>query len=117
MLPLIALVGAAVVGFAAATYWDDILANVKDFFQKIDEIWENLRTHVDHETQIIGDWIRDKIKIINRVFFKVKGKYYKQDGIQEIDASEVPSRIRAKLRDNETDITEEIKKELRLAYS
>lgn len=118
MLPLAALLatalGGAIVGIIIVSDWSDVLKNVKKFLTTVKDVWRSVRSFVPHETRILGDRIGDMIEIISTVYFQEDNQWYKQTAKQKIDASEVPSDIRERIR-RQTDITQRMEQELRLA--
>lgn len=111
---LLGLIGGAVI----LANWDKITSWLDDLVQKLNAVWQQIRVNVPHAARVFGDLImqgfQSVARIMHKLYFKKGDQWIEKTTTRMCDESEVPLAIRNKLSKNETDITEEIQKELQL---
>lgn len=113
MLPFIpALIAILTAGYLVYKYWDQIVAWASDLVPELKEfIAEKMRKFASviafFAEKIRSVWAAIKCKVFYRD--PATKKFYEQEGIKEIEESQVPADIRAKLmREQEPNITREM---------
>ena len=111
---LLGLIGGAVI----LANWDKITSWLDELVQKLNAVWQQIRVNVTHAARVFGDLImqgfQSVARIMHKLYFKKGDQWIEKTTTRMCDESEVPLAIRNKLSKNETDITDEIQKELQL---
>lgn len=118
MLPLLIAAGLAIGGVVIAANWNSIVNWLKDFVPKLRAAWNSVRENVPHGARIFGDIIVEGAerlaRIIHKLYYKENGQWIEETTTRKVSEDEVPASIRNKINRKESDITEEIEKELKL---
>ena len=107
-------------GVAVVATWDKITRWLTELVSKLASAWKEIRSSLPHGAQIVGDIVVEGLQrlaeIMHRLYIKKEdGKWIERTTIRQLNEAEVPLAIRNKLSaGKETDITEEIQKELQL---
>ena len=118
MLPLLIGAGLLIGGVLIVANWDSIVNWLKDFVPKLKAAWEKVRIMVPHGARIYGDLVvegADKLaKIMHKLYYKEDGQWVEETTTRKVSQDEVPPAILAKIRMQESDITENMEAELGL---
>lgn len=113
MLPFIpALVAILTAGYLVYKYWDQIVEWASDLVPELKEFIATKMRKLASVIAFFAEKIRSAWAAIKcKVFYRdpETKKFYEQEGIKEIEESQVPADIRAKLmREQEPNITREM---------
>ena len=115
ILPLLALgavLGAlgAVTAFAVLAFWDEIVDWLEELFNVLEEIW-------DEVCFVVKKVSAGVVNFIEKFYYQENNnKWMEQTTTQEIPEDQVPAHIRKKYSGKkETDVTNNMKKELALS--
>ena len=119
MVPL--LVAAAVAAAGGATYlvhkhWDEIRSWFGNFLSNLKAVIKEKMQGIANAAVIVGEKISNAVaEIKHKLFYKEDGKWMEETTKRQVDESEVPPYIRAKIAKQEADITKEMEMELGLS--
>lgn len=116
MLPWIIGLGLAALGGAlVVAYWNEIVDWLADFIPKIRELFRTVKRNIAHAAGMFIQQMKDAYaKIMHKLYYKEEGKWIEETTTRTLPENEVPPSIRKKLRSQETEVTEEFEKELKL---
>ena len=110
MIPL--LLGALAVGVLIAANWDDIVDWIRDSVAKIKEAFQTWKNKI---TILVNKVKEDIITFIERVRYRENGEVIEKLTEREIDESEVPAEILARVKGKrKIDVTEDMSKLMEL---
>jgi ribosomal protein S8 len=110
MIPL--LLGALAVGVLIAANWDDIVDWIRDSVAKIKEAFQTWKNKI---TILVKKVKEDIITFIERVRYRENGEVIEKLTEREIDESEVPAEILARVKGKrKIDVTEDMSKLMEL---
>ena len=118
MVPV--LIAAAVAAAGGAAYyvykhWDEICDWFIGFLTALKESIAEKMQGIAHAAVIVGNKISNAVSDIkHKLFYKEDGKWMEETTKRQIEESEVPPYIRAKIAQQEADITREMENELQL---
>lgn len=120
MIPiLVALAVGAAVGAVVVTFWDEIKKILKVAYKKVEEQIVKLTKAalIGFTTYVKGGTALDGVKAAFKFYSKdAKGQFQETTVTKTISESELPPEIRAKLENNNGNLTD-ISKEMELALS
>lgn len=118
MLPLLIGAGLLIGGALIVANWDSVIGWLRNFIPKLKAAWESIRVMVPHGARIYGDLIvegANKLaKIMHKLYYQEDGQWVEETTTRKVSEREVPAAILAKIRKQETDITETMEQELQL---
>ena len=92
------LIGTIIGTFLVVSFWDEIVDWLKDCFNVIRERLSQLREKVENAMTIIADKVRDGIAMIKHMlYYKEQGQWYEETTKRQIDESELPPQVRARI--------------------
>lgn len=110
MIPL--LLGALAVGVLIAANWDDIVDWIRDSVAKIKEAFQTWKNKI---TILVKKVKEDIITFIERVRYRENGEVIEKLTEREIDESEVPAEILARVKGKrKIDVTADMSKIMEL---
>lgn len=112
------LVGSAII----VANWDSVVKWLHDFVPKLKDFWTNIRETIPHGGRFYGDIIMKVVDGVERMLSRIKQKMIYQEDEQWVeqtttrlvDQNQVPAAIRAKIQQQEADITEALEKETQM---
>lgn len=116
MVPVLIAAAVAAAGGAAFyvyKHWDEVKAFFSSFLTSLKEAISKSMRGIANAAVIVGERIKTGIaQIKHKLFYKEEGKWMEETTKREVDESEVPPYIRAKIARQEADITQEMELEL-----
>lgn len=118
MVPV--LIAAAVAAAGGAAYyvykhWDEICEWFGNFLSNLKQAIAKKMKGIAHAAAIVGEMVGNAVaEIKHKLFYKEDGKWMEETTKRQVDESEVPPYIRAKIAAQEADITREMEAELQL---
>ena len=112
------LVAAAVAAAGGAAYyvyknWDEIRAWFGNFLTNLKAAIKEKMKGIANAAVIVGEKISNAVaEFKHKLFYKENGKWMEETTKRQVDESEVPPYIRAKIAQQEADITQEMELEL-----
>ena len=121
VLPLLALLAAAGVGSVATVfvlaYWDEIVNWLRNLINALADVWNEIKKYIPNEYLIIGQKILDGlVQIVHKLYYKEGEDYVEQTTTRKISADKVPPHILKSLNQQEQNITQNMKEELKLSH-
>ncbi len=119
MVPV--LVAAAVAAAGGTAYyvykhWDEICSWFSSFLTSLKEKVANAMRGIAHAAVIVGEKLKDGYAAIkHKLFYKEEGKWIEETTKRQVEESQVPPYIRAKIAQQEADISKEMEQELQMS--
>lgn len=111
MVPVVILLGALIGGIIVATNWDEVVQWLVNFIPQINQKLDGV---VKHSAKLFSHIKGEVLSVIHKLYYKENGKFYEQTTVREIDESQVPEWAKAALSEEDTDVTDRYKEELKL---
>lgn len=117
MIPAI-LAALAIGGILVVAYWDDIV----DWFHKLvaglKRMFSEIKKKVAHAAGAFIQRVEDKLAAIrHKLYYQEEGEWIEETTTRKIKESEIPPSIRNKIRNHETEVTDEVEEELQLSLN
>lgn len=119
MLPILIGLGVLIGGVAIIANWDELVNWFKDFLTKLKAAWNKLVKAVAHGAIVVIKKITDYLCFSHKQYYKEQDQWMEKTTTRKVSPEEVPAhiRFRAKTKNKEYDITEEMEEELQMEIS
>ena len=117
MIPL--LLGAlAIGGILVVAFWDEIVDWLKKLVAGLRNMFATLKKKVAHAAGAFIQRVEKKLAAIrHKLYYQEQGEWIEETTTRKIDESEIPASIRNKIRNHETEVTDEVEEELQLSLN
>lgn len=106
------LIGTIIGTFLVVSFWDEIVDWLKDCFSIIRERLSQLKKKVENAMTILADKVREGIAMIKHMlYYKEQGKWYEEVTRREINESELPPQVRARIAKQRDAVIDDIAEE------
>lgn len=118
MMILALLASLAIGSIFVVAFWDEIVDCLKKLVASLRRMFSELKKKIAHFAGAFIERIeRGLAAIRHKLYYKEEGEWIEETTTRKIKESEIPANIRRKLRDYETEVTEEVEKELELTLN
>lgn len=109
---------AGIVAVAVFTFWDEIVDWLKKLVNTIKSMFSRVVKKIAHAAAGFIQRVENGLAAIrHKLYYKEQGQWVEQTTTRKIKESEVPSRIRRLITDQEEEITDELEEELHLSLN
>ena len=117
MIPAL-LAALAIGGILVVAFWDDIVDWMKKLVNGLRQMFSELKKKVAHAAGAFIQRVENKLAAIrHKLYYQEQGEWIEETTTRKIKESEIPPNIRRKIRNSETEVTDEVEDELQLSLN
>ena len=108
----------AIGGVFAVAFWDEIVEWLKKLVADLRRMFSELKKEIAHAVGAFIERIeRGLAAIRHKLYYQEEGEWIEKTTTRKIRESEIPENIRRKIRNYETEVTDEVEEELELTLN
>ena len=112
------LLAGIVGGVLLVAYWNEIVSWLKNLVEKLRSAFRSMSKKIAHAAAGFVQRVENGLAAIrHKLYYKEEGQWIEETTTRKIDESEVPASIRAKIRWQEEEVTDELEDELDLTLN
>lgn len=116
MIPL--LIGLGIGGLLLVAFWDEIVDWLKKLVAGLRQMFSELKKKIAHAAGAFIERVeRGLAAIRHKLYYQEQGEWIEETTTRKIKESEIPPNIRGKIRNHETEVTDEVEEELQLSLN
>ena len=117
MIPAI-LAALAIGGILVVAFWDEIVDWLKKLVNGLRNMFSTLKQKIAHAAGAFIERVEKKLAAIrHKLYYQEQGEWVEETTTRKIEESEIPESIRRKIRNYETEVTDEVEQELQLSLN
>lgn len=115
---MLLLLAGIVGGVLLVAYWNEIVSWLKNLVEKLRSAFRSMSKKIAHAAAGFVQRVENGLAAIrHKLYYKEEGQWIEETTTRKIDESEVPATIRAKIRWQEEEVTDELEDELDLTLN
>ena len=117
MIPAL-LAALAIGGILVVAFWDEIVDWLKNLVAGLRRMFSELKKKIAHAAGAFIERVeRGLAAIRHKLYYQEQGEWIEETTTRKIEESEIPASIRRKIRNHETEVTDEVEQELQLSLN
>lgn len=112
------LLAGIVGGVLLVAYWNEIVDWLRNLVEKLRGVFRSMSKKIAHAAAGFVERVESGLAAIrHKLYYKEEGQWIEETTTRKIDENEVPASIRAKIRWQEEEITDELEQEMKLSLN
>lgn len=110
--------GALIGGVLLVAFWDEIVDWLKKLVSKLKEVFSSVKKKIAHAAGAFIQRVENGLAAFrHKLYYKEEGQWVEETTTRKIKESEVPASIRARISEQENEVTDEVEAELQLSLN